>query len=164
MVQKMQLRNGLKRRIAEAFDRFPSRPKVSRAAVCRLAEVDPSTIWRANKTGNARLRTLSDYGKALLGMNVRSGRSPDLVAPIGADLISRISEWIADRREPVEVPEADLAALTVLAAQPEFRRAYGSVGLTFCDLANLKAAGMLTGPYELVLGSVALALMDKVQG
>lgn len=163
MMQKMQLRNGLKRRIAGAFDRFSRLSGVSRAAVCRLAEVDPSTIWRANKSGNARLRTLGDYGKALLGMNVRSGRAPDLAAPIGADLIIRISEWIADRREPAQVPEADLAALTVLAGQPEFQRAYGSRGRTFCDLANLKASGLLNDPNELVLGSLALALLDEVQ-
>ena len=165
MTCKLQLQTDLSRNLAVALDDAGKRRRLSRAKICRAAAIDPSTIWRAVRTGQTRGSTLADYSETLLGMITRNGREPDLTTPAAHELIRRICLWIADRREDHAAIEADVATLTVHAAGEGYRRRFGATGRAFAELVNLRASGaVLSASQRVALAGLAMSMIEAIDG
>ena len=159
MTCKLQLQTNLSRSLAVALDDAGKRRRLSRARICRAAAIDPSTIWRAVRTGQTRGSTLADYSETLLGMITRNGREPDLTTPAAHELIRRICLWISDRREGDASIDQDVATLTAHAGGEAFRRR------AFSDLVNLRASGAtMSSSQRVALSGLAMAMIDEIDG
>ncbi|MEQ9436051.1 MAG: hypothetical protein RJQ02_09515 [Hyphomonas sp.] len=165
MTCKLQLQTNLSRSLAVALDDAGKRRRLSRARICRAAAIDPSTIWRAVRTGQTRGSTLADYSETLLGMITRNGREPDLTTPASHELIRRICLWISDRRDGDASIDQDVATLTVHAGGEAFRRRFGAVGPAFSDLVNLRASGAtMSSSQRVALSGLAMVMIDEIDG
>ena len=161
MTCKLQLQTNLSRSLAVALDDAGKRRRLSRARICRAAAIDPSTIWRAVRTGQTRGSTLADYSETLLGMITRNGREPDLTTPAAHELIRRICLWISDRREGDASIDQDVATLTAHAGGEAFRLLHRA----FSDLVNLRASGAtMSSSQRVALSGLAMAMIDEIDG
>ncbi len=161
-MQNMQLHNALTRTFVQNLDRFGAPRGIKRAKICRRAELDPSTMWRATQKGRLRTNNAADYTETLLGMATLKTPEPDLATPAVHELVRGLCLWVAGKTNLPHDPERAAAQLTVLAGQDAYQRLFGGVGHAFLELINLKASGAtLEDRQRVTLAALCLDMLEQ---